>query len=445
MTGGSANFLSATEAARAIAAGETTSEELLTDCLARIAEYEPVVGAWAWLDPEHALALARAADEKRQQGGPTGPLHGLPVGIKDIIDTNDMPTELGSPLHAGRTPAGDATLVARLREAGAVIIGKTVTAELAVTFPGKTTNPHDATRTPGGSSSGSAAATAAYMVPLAIGTQTNGSVIRPASYCGVFGLKPSHGLISRHGVSQLSANLDTIGLFARGLADLALCGDVLIGYDALDPGMRPRSRPPLAAGLAEAPPMPPHFAFVQSPVWDQAEAGTKSAFDEVISELGERVDMIPLPAEFASAHACHRTIMDAELAQNLDRLYDRGRDQLSGDLAGRIEAGRQVPAVEYLAALELADRLGRELAGMFDDYDAILTPAAPGEAPVGLDSTGSAVFNTIWTLLGLPALNLPVLEGPAGLPLGLQLVGARDDDHRLMRSARWLLETLDLA
>ena len=260
--------MSAVQAAAAIRAGECTSEELVQACLDRIDSLEDRLGAWAHLDPEHALQQARDADLYRRSGASLGPLHGVPIGVKDIFDTKDMPTEDGTVLHAGRTPAFDATAVAFLREAGAIIMGKTVTTELAVYAPGKTTNPHDASRTPGGSSSGSAAAVAANMVPLSIGTQTNGSVIRPASYCGVYGFKPSHGLISRYRVLQQSRVLDQVGVFGRSVGDVALIAEQMMGYDERDPDMRARARPDLVGIAAQETPTRPHFAFVKTPAWD---------------------------------------------------------------------------------------------------------------------------------------------------------------------------------
>src|SRR5574341_2052257 len=277
-----------------------TSEELVGACLERIREREPAVQAWAFLDEQHALAQARAADETRREGQPVGPLHGIPIGVKDIIDTADMPTENGTVLHQGRTPRTDAAVVARLRAAGAVIMGKTVTTECAYFHPGKTRNPHNPEHTPGGSSSGSAAAVAAGMVPLALGSQTNGSVIRPAAFCGVLGFKPTHGLIPRHGMFRLSRTLDQVGLFARAVEDLALFAEQLLGYDERDPDTRPRARIPFVEVTAEEPPLPPMFAFVKTPHWERADEELKAAFAELIQHLGdgvEEVDLVPSAAE----------------------------------------------------------------------------------------------------------------------------------------------------
>ena len=435
--------LSATAAIGKIRNGEISCEELVQACLDRIEEFEATIGAWAHLDPEHALDQAKRADEHRARGLATGPLHGAPVGVKDIIDTGDLPTENGTVLHSGRTPGEDATLVSRLRQAGAVILGKTVTTELAVYTPGKTTNPHDAARTPGGSSSGSAAAVAAFMTPLAVGSQTNGSVIRPASFCGVYGYKPTHGRISRHRVLAQSHHLDTMGVFARTLGDLALIAEVLMSHDDRDADMRPMARPALTATLAEAPPIEPRFAFVRTPVWNRCEDSTKDAFRELIDHLGERADLVELSPAFDHAHEAHRHIFCADIARSFAKLYADGQDKLSTDLCALIEEGQKTLAVDYNDALARIAAFNGELDGIYDEYDAILTPSTAGEAPLGLDSTGDPAFCTIWTLCGAPALNLPLMEGPNGMPLGAQLVSHKGDDARLFRNARWLLESLE--
>jgi Asp-tRNA(Asn)/Glu-tRNA(Gln) amidotransferase A subunit family amidase len=432
-------LMSATEAAEAVRAGKITSEELVRVCLDRIAALEERIGAWAYLDPDYALKQAREADRALRGGQTLGPLHGVPVGVKDIFDTKDMPTEDGTVLHAGRQPAEDATAVALLREAGAIILGKTVTTELAVYAPGKTRNPHDPECTPGGSSSGSAAAVAAGMVPLAIGTQTNGSVIRPASYCGVYGYKPTYGRISRHFVLQQSRPLDQIGVFARTIEDVALIAEQLIAFDDRDPDTRPRARPKLVETLTGEPPFQPRLAFVKTPVWDQAEADTKDAFAELVAHLGENIGETELPEIFDDAVEQHRTIMEADLARSFEREYARGKDKLSAILREMIERGQKVLAVDYNRAVSRIPVLNRLLDNTFDWYDAILTPATTGEAPVGLESTGSPIFCTIWSLCGMPAITLPILQGAHGMPLGVQLVGPRDDDAQLLRTARWLV------
>ncbi len=429
---------SATTAAQQIRNGELSSALYVRACLEHIEAREKTVRAWIHIDPEYAVEQARRADEFRQTGADLGPLHGLPVGVKDIIDTHDMPTECGTPLFAGRQPTGDAQAVAALREAGAIILGKTVSTELAVYSPGKTTNPNDPARTPGGSSSGSAAAVAANMVPLALGSQTNGSMIRPASYCGVYGFKPSFGAISRQGVLSLSRALDTIGVFARCVEDLALVTEPLVGYDVRDPDTRLRARPHLVATAMSEPPLAPNLVFVKSPVWDQADEDVHGAFTELADLLSGHCDEIELPELFGSAVGWHRTIMYADLAKGLGRLYEDGKDKLSTRLRGMIEEGQGCLAIEYNRALDMIDVLYAGLAQVFDRYDAIITPATTGEAPLGLDSTGDPVFCTLWTLMGLPAVSLPLLQGSNNMPIGVQLVGARNDDARLLRTARWL-------
>ncbi|MGP1677753.1 MAG: amidase [Burkholderiales bacterium] len=434
------SLLGAAEAASGLAEGRFSSEELVAACLERIKIDEERVQAWEFIDPEHALRQARAADQRRREGKALGALHGLPVGVKDIIDTDDMPTEDGTVLHAGRTPSEDATLVTMLRAAGAVILGKTVTTELATYSPSKTRNPLNPEHTPGGSSSGSAAAVAARMVPLAIGTQTNGSVIRPAAYCGVVGYKPSFGLISRHGVLKQSRPLDQIGVMARSVEDAALLAEQLIGYDENDADTRPRARPLLREIAMQEPPVPPTLAFVKTSIWKQADAQCREAFGELAAHLGERVEEFKLPDGFKNAWKWHQIVMEADLAKNYEAEYGKGRDKLSATLRAQIERGRRVRAVDYNKALDQVPALNAALSQLFElRYEAILTPATTGTAPKGLASTGSPAFCTLWTLCGLPAITLPLMQGADGLPLGVQLVGPRGGDARLLRTARWLV------
>ncbi len=432
------NLLSASDAARAIRDGAISSEQLTEACLARVREIDPKVEAWAYLDPEHALRQARARDADRSEGKPVGPLHGVPVAVKDIIDTEDMPTEDGSVLHAGRTPAHDATVVAMLRAAGAVILGKTVTTEFATYTPGKTRNPHNPEHTPGGSSSGSAAAVAAAMVPLAVGSQTNGSVIRPAAFCGVYGFKPTHGMIPRGGVMRLSRTLDHLGLFARTLEDIALAAEQVIGHDLRDPDTRPRARPPFVATIAEEPPLPPFVAFIKGPAWERASEETVAAFAELVATLGDRVVEVDLPPATHQALDWHRSIMEAEMAANLELEWDKGRDQISESLRGRLARGRAITALDYQRACARIPVINEGFEEIFERCDAIVTPAAAGTAPRGLESTGDPAFCTLWTLCGMPALSLPLMRGENGLPMGVQLVGRRNGDARLLRTARWL-------
>jgi Asp-tRNA(Asn)/Glu-tRNA(Gln) amidotransferase A subunit family amidase len=431
--------LSASEAARLIRDGVISSEQLVEACLARVGEIDEQVQAWTFLDPDYALAQARGADELRLSGRPIGPLHGVPVGVKDIFDTADMPTEFGSVLYSGRTPSRDATVVAMLRAAGAVIMGKTVTTEFAYFAPGKTRNPHNPEHTPGGSSSGSAASVAAEMVPLALGSQTNGSTIRPAAFCGVVGFKPTHGLISRSGVLMLSRTLDQVGLFARTIDDIALLAEQITGYDERDSDTRPRARVPFIEVAAEEPPLPPMFAFVKTPYWERTDDETREGFAELIETLGDRVEEIELFPSAVEAWDWHKTIMEAEMAANLAREYEKGRDRLSEPLRALIERGRKVLAVDYQQALARIAPVHESFLELFEQrYDAILTPAAPGPAPKGLASTGDPSFCTLWTLCGMPTISLPLLESTNGLPIGVQLVGPRYGDAKLLRTSRWL-------
>jgi len=437
------SWFSATDAARAIREGSISSEQLTESCLARVREADAEVQAWAYLDPDHALAQARARDADRSEGRPVGQLHGVPIGIKDIMDTGDMPTEDGSILHAGRTPARDAAVVAMLRAAGAVILGKTVTTEFATYTAGKTRNPRNPEHTPGGSSSGSAAAVAAGMVPLALGSQTNGSVIRPAAFCGIYGFKPTHGLVPRSGVLKLSRTLDHIGVFGRTLDDIALATEQIVGFDPLDPDTRPRARIPLVASVSEAPPLPPLLAFVKGPAWGRATDETKEAYAELVSELGEHVVEIELPGMVEQVFDWHRTIMESEMAANLDLEWEKGRERISSSLRVQLARGREITALEYQRACARIPLINEGFDEIFQRCDAIVTPAAPGTAPEGLEATGDPAFCTLWTLCGMPALNLPLMQGANGLPLGVQLVARRNDDARLLRTARWLVARVE--
>lgn len=421
---GGLNTLGAAELARGIRDGAFSAEAVARSCLDRISATEDAVRAWTHLDPDHALEQARAADQCRAAGRYCGALHGVPVGIKDIIDTADMPTENGTVLHAGRRPVADAALVARLRAAGAIIIGKTVTTELATYAPGKTRNPHHPEHTPGGSSSGSAAAVAAHMVPLAVGTQTNGSIIRPAAFCGVYGYKPTAGLIARAGVLCQSPALDQIGVFARSVNDAALLATQLMAR-------------PADVSTADSV-VPPRLAFVRTPRWEEAADDTRAAYDRLIDHLGDSVVEETMPAAAAPAWDWHRTVMETEIAANFAAEWRDGRDRLSASLRGQIERGRVTAAADYRHALAQMPQVDALFAGLYSRYDAILTLSVAGTAPRGLESTGDPAFCTLWTFCGMPAINVPLLQGANGLPLGVQLVGPRMGDARVLRAARWL-------
>ena len=410
-------------------------------CLDRIAAVEGDVQAFVHLDPDHALAQARVLDRLKADGDRIGPLHGIPVAIKDIFDTADYPTEYGSPIFAGRRPTADATVVRKLREAGAVIIGKTVTTEFAYFNPGKTRNPRDLKRTPGGSSSGSAAAVAAGMVPLAIGSQTNGSMIRPAAFCGVFGVKPSHGLISRGGALTLSRTLDHVGAFARSIEDLALVLDVLVGQDSADPdtrGLMPR-RNSASARLS-------HRQFRRALRWCARRCGRRPMPMRVtpskISPRNWARERSICRTHYRDAWSGLRAIMAVEMAHNLGDFVDNG-GEASKTFRELIAEGRKVTATEYLAAIRDARRYADGMASIFEQLaDAIITLSARGVAPLGIEATGDPVFCTLWTLTGFPSLNVPLLANADGLPIGVQLVGAPGRDERLLRTARALVEQL---
>lgn len=421
-----------------LAQGSLRAVDVAEAVAARIASDEPDTGAWAWHDPRHLAAQAAAIDTHRGRGRPTGALHGLPVGLKDIIDTARVPTENGTPIDAGRVPGQDAWIVARLKAAGALIAGKTVTTELAFMAPAATRNPAAPGRTPGGSSSGSAAAVAAGHVPLAVGSQTGGSVIRPAAFCGVVGYKPSFGTIPRTGVLAQSPSLDTIGVFARSVEDAAMLAEVLFGHDPGDRATEPAPAPRLLATARETPPLTPTFAFVRPPGWDRADGETQAALQELAGLLGRQCFEAELPAAFDEAAEIRLRINVAEMSKCFYGYERRGWDVLSVQMREALDAGKAVPARDYIAALDWPDVLYAGLREIFERCDAILAPAALGPAPEGLSSTGDSIFNGLWTLVGAPAITIPAFVSEDGLPMGLQLVGPRGDDARLLRTARWL-------
>ncbi len=434
--------LTARAAREKLDGGALRATELIDAQLKRIAAREPDVHAFAFLDEDMARKAAKAVDAYRGTGKALGALHGLAVGVKDIVDTADMPTENGTPIDAGRRPGRDAEIVRRIRAAGGIVMGKTVTTELGSMHPRQTRNPHDASRTPGGSSSGSAAAVAAGMVPLAVGTQTNGSVIRPASFCGVVGFKPTFGLIPRTGVLPQAPSLDTVGVFARTIEDAALFADVLAGHDPADKGSTMAPPPRLLETALTEPPVRPTIAFVKGPAWDQADPATQEGLAELASALGDACTEVALPEIYNEAAGAMQTLAGAGVARHYKPYYDKGREQLSDFMRQAIEAGLRVTAVDYLAALDWQASLNAGLEQLFGAYDAIITPAAPGEAPPA-DTTGNPAFNTLWSICGVPAISLPLMQGPNGLPVGVQVVGRRGEDARLLRTARWLMRTIE--
>jgi Asp-tRNA(Asn)/Glu-tRNA(Gln) amidotransferase A subunit family amidase len=429
--------LGTAESARLIAAGDLTSEALVTACLARIAAREDAVQAWTFLDPGLALAQARAADDRQAGGQTLGPLHGIPVGIKDIIDTADMPTGDGFLGHAGRMPAEDAQCVGLLRDAGAVIMGKTVTTELANRVAGKTRNPVNPAHTPGGSSSGSAAAVRAGMVPGALGTQTGGSVIRPGSYCGIHALKPSFGLISRYGMLPQSGPLDTIGTYGRSIEDVACLADALIAPDERDPDCTRRAHPGLQRTAMAEPPQRQRIAFVKTPVWGRGETRMHEAIEWFAGSLGADCEEVALSESLVEAWAWHHTVQYYGMARNYGPLSDYYGPLMSPRLTQHVAEGREIPSAAYKQAVARREVAYAALAPIFVRFDAILTPASPGPAPKGLRYTGDATFNAFWTYTGVPCVTLPLLEVD-GMPMGVQLVGPRGADGALLRTARWV-------
>ena len=417
MTLPSAHQLSAAEAAAAIRTGRLRSADLVDACLQRIGEREPQVGAWQCLD----AAGARGTAARRDAEPSRGPLHGVPVGIKDIIDTAGLPTERGSPIHAGRLPAADADCVARLRDAGAIVLGKTVTTELAYFQPGKTANPHRLTHTPGGSSSGSAAAVADAMVPVALGTQTAGSINRPASYCGVVGYKPTHGDFSLEGVMPFAPSLDTLGVLARRVADVTLVRAALLPRAANEPSPRARKA---------------RLAFCRTPWWDQADAAVREGIERTVDRLramGMDVGDVTLPRGFAALADAQKSVMAYEAVRSLQAEHAQQRGLLSDALRSLLATGLQIGDGQHARDLALARAQGDALAQVFDACDLLITPATHGEAPAGLGATGDPLFSRAWTLLGVPTLTLPAFRGPGGLPVGIQLVGARGQDEALLQ------------
>ena len=426
------------EAAQAIRKGDLSSEDLTRALLERIARHENTVQAFQWIDPARALDLARQADRQLRSKATVGPLHGIPIGIKDIIETQGIPTAMGSPIFDGYVPARSAALVQRAEAAGAFVLGKTVTTEFAYFTPGKTRNPWNAAHTPGGSSSGSAAAVAMGFLPGAVGTQTNGSMIRPAAFCGVVGYKPTAGLISLAGVHPFSPSLDQPGVFARSVPDAALLAAVLAAKADDEPatGTETKVIPGEVAPMVRA----LRLAAVRSPVWHLADPHAQEHFLEMVARLraaGAQVEEQELPPSFESAHAVHRTIMYAEGARVFAELQRRDRNRLSPRLNALIDEGLGISDSDLARGLEKQEQLARELDAFLSAFDGVITPPALGEAPADLTQTGDPAFCTIWSLCGVPAVTIPTGRGPAGLPFGLQLVGPRLADERVLSVALW--------
>lgn len=430
MTAGSA--CTAVDVATSIAKGELNAEQIVASSLARIKEREPEVQAWCHVDPEQALAAARHCDVDSDGVGmpEKGRLRGIPVGIKDMFDTADMPTAYGSPIYADHCPRADAAVVALIRRAGGIPLGKTVTTEFALFEPGRTRNPRDPARTPGGSSSGSAAAVADGMVPLALGTQTAGSIIRPASFCGVVGYKPSRDLISPAGMKDVAWSLDTVGVFARNVVDASLFAEVLSGRE-------------LALGETDR---APRFGICRTPQWPSADADARNALAQAadtVANNGGVSETRELPPDFDRLLEAHRTVMAYEASQTLMFEFRFKPRQISGNLADLLTEGLEITARAYDAALAHTRACVAQLDKVFDGLDGLITPSAPGEAPMGSEGTGNPVFNSIWTLLGLPCVNVPGLKGLSELPVGVQVIGRAHADNDTLVWAHWLMNRLD--
>lgn len=433
---------SAIEAAERIRSGRLSSVDLVKACLEQIDRTEPELKAWAHVDGEGALETAARMDAIRKSGRATGALHGVPVGLKDIVDTADMPTQRGTPIFAGHQPDADAALVERLREAGAVILGKTKTTELAFVHPTDTRNPHNHAHSPGGSSSGSAAAVAAHNVPLSVGTQTNGSMIRPASFCGVYGFKPTRGIIPRRGVLQTSNSLDQVGCFGRTLEDVALMADVMGFYDPSDSLSFARPRPAMLDGARADVPVPPLLAWLDMPYADKLAPDAAEGLNAVVEALGDRVERMPADARIAMMVIAQHTIHEYEILRHQAELFDKHWDALSDTLRPVLERGRKITKAEYEDAVAIKQSGEAFWEEFFHDYDAVIAPAAPGEAPLFGPSTGDPIFSTVWTLAGLPCLSMPFLVGETGLPIGVQLITSAERDDRLLRTAAWVQNEL---
>ena len=430
--------LKAEELALKIKDSQLTSVEICEKYIERINKFEKDVKAWAHFDKKLLLEKAVEADEYRRSGKPLGPLHGVPVAVKDIIGTLDMPTECGTVIRKGKSYSQNAEIVDLLLAAGAIVMGKTATAELAYLGPPKTTNPHDHSRTPGGSSSGSAAAVASFMAPLSIGSQTGGSIIRPASYCGVVGYKPTYGLISRNGVLKTSEKLDHIGVFGRSVEDVALLSKVLIKKDNFDSATVHYSAENMLEETKKGPLFEPKFIFYKTDYWKNIEKKSREAFEYFIKSFKKNIEVFDNPSYFKDIHKYHQIMHETDLANNFGLYYKKYKKKLSKPMQDAIVKGNKHSAKEYAEALDFMKRSYESYEEVFEDYHGVLSPASPGVAPKSLKTTGSAEFNKVWSYLGTPCISLPLLQGDANMPLGVQLTGARYDDHRFLGIANWL-------
>ena len=430
--------LSAYELSLKLKSGEISSIDLCKSYIDRIKKFEKDVKAWQFFDEKLLLEKAEEADDYRKSGKPLGPLHGMPIAIKDIIGTYDMPTECGTVFRKKKSSTQDSEIVNLLKNAGAIVMGKTVTCELAYIHPSKTRNPHDYSRTPGGSSSGSAAVVASYMSHLSIGSQTGGSVIRPASYCGVVGYKPSYGLISRSGVLKVSDKLDTIGVFGRSVKDVALLAKSLIRKDLYDASTIYFSSERMLDVCEEKLEFDPKFIFYKTKNWKNINKKSQEAFEFLIKSFKKNIEIYDEPSYFKEIPKYHQIIHEVDMANNFQVYYDKDKSKLSKEMNDAISRGLKYSAKDYSDAIDFMKQSYESYKEVFEDYYGILTPSSNGVADKGLGSTGSADFQKIWTYLGLPAISLPLLTGENDLPLGLQLVGNKFDDLRFLGTAKWL-------
>ena len=430
--------LSANELAAQLREGEISSVEVCSQYIERIGKFEKDVKAWSHFNKKLLLEKAAEADEHRISGKPLGVLHGLPVAVKDIIGTLDMPTECGTTIRKKMTASQDSEVVNLLKVAGAIIMGKTETTELAYFHPGKTTNPHDYKRTPGGSSSGSAAAVAAHMAPLSIGSQTNGSTIRPASYCGVVGYKPSYGLISRYGILKQSDKLDQVGLFGKSVEDVALLARVLIKKDLFDPATIHYSAEDMMDVCRKGPLFDPKFIFYKTKNWKNIDKESQKSFEIFIKTFKKNIEVFDTPSYFDDIPKYHKIIHETDMANNFQLYYKKYKKKLSKEMVSAIERGLKNSATEYAEAIDFMKRSYDSYKEVFEDYHGVLTPASSGVAPKGLGNTGSPEFSTVWTYLGLPSISLPLLTGKNDLPLGIQFIGDKHDDLRFLGVASWI-------
>ena len=424
--------------AEKIKKSELSSTELCKNYIEQIDKFEKDVKAWVHLDKKLLLEKADEADNHRKSGKPMGPLHGIPVALKDIIGTYDMPTECGTVLRKGRTQSQNAEIVDILKSSGAIIMGKIATSELAFLAPPATRNPHDLTRTPGGSSSGSAAVIATHMAPLSIASQTGGSVIRPASYCGVVGYKPSYGLISRNGVLRTSYYLDHIGVFGKTVEDVALLAKVLIKKDQYDEATVHYSSEFMLEECLKGPLYDPKFIFYKTDSWKKIDKKSREAFEFFIKSFKKNIEVFDTPSYFKDIDKYHRIIHECDLANNFQMYYKKSKNKLSKEMQSAISKGMKYSAKEYLDAVDFMKRSYDSYKEVFEDYHGVLTPCSTGVADKGLKSTGSADFNRVWSYMHTPAISLPLLQGENNLPLGIQLIGDKYDDHRFLGIARWL-------